>query len=135
MESEITTRCTVCRQEFTDEQLEGATACPSCDTTSVPCAVENDVTIQINWHELRILGIWAENWARHMKETGEHATGPGVISAIAQAIQAQHPDKPPITLTGELREIRKEFPKMETNIDLSPNLILIKGGNPKPEAS
>lgn len=126
MITQLITRCTICRSEFSDEEIQNIEACPKCNTTSIPCDMKDDVTIQINWHELRILGIWAENWARQLVADGTKDSDK-VVAAIAKAIEQQYPDKTPITLSGELRDIRKTFPDMETNVDLKPHLVGIKG--------
>ncbi|GAC1455454.1 MAG: hypothetical protein PVSMB1_04900 [Gemmatimonadaceae bacterium] len=96
-----TTRCTDCGSEFTDAELVGARGCPVCKTESLPSDIKDDVTIKLNWHELRILGIWASNWANekcpeHSKRTLKH---------ILARIQAQHPDKTALTLFGEVQGI------------------------------
>jgi len=57
-----TTRCTPCGAEFTDEEIENATACPTCGSDGVPMSISKDRQITINEHELRILGIWASNY-------------------------------------------------------------------------
>lgn len=94
--------CTHCGHEV--ESFEGLTGCPTCGTTGVPCAYENQVDININWHELRILVIWAENYQRSLKDAGDR-----VVYAIARRLQAQHPDKPALSLAGELGEISKRY--------------------------
>lgn len=96
-----TTRCTDCASEFTDAELVGARGCPVCKTESLPCDIKDDVTIKLNWHELRILTIWASNWAGekcppHSQRTLKH---------VLARIQAQHPGKTPLTLFGEVQEI------------------------------
>lgn len=101
--SEKTVRCTHCEAEFTDAELEGAVACPSCKTTGVPCAIANDVTVKINWHELRILGIWADNWARHIKDVDQDAQD--VVGTITARLERQHPERTKLTLFKEIKEI------------------------------
>ena len=94
-------RCTDCGVEFDFKSLPpGTAACPNCNSDSLPCDVALDVTIKINWHELRILAIWAENYARQIKKQG-------TIYSIAQRIedQARKEHMPPLTLARELGEI------------------------------
>jgi hypothetical protein len=99
-----TTRCTACASEFTDAELEGAKACPACGATGVPSAIADDVTIKINWHELRILGIWASNWAEaKFRDEDGHRT----LRAILARLQAQHPGKAPLSLEGELKDLAR----------------------------
>ena len=57
-----TTRCTPCGAELTDEEIETATACPTCGSQGKPMSISKDRQITINEHELRVLGIWASNY-------------------------------------------------------------------------
>ena len=83
--------------------FEGLTCCPNCGSESTPCSMAGQVDISINWQELRVLCIWAENWGH------ERAGGAGTIYSIAQRILAQHPDMPPITLAGEVQDLKDEM--------------------------
>ena len=114
-----TIRCVICGKEFTDEELRGVNKCPNCGTGSLPCAISEDVEIKINWHELRMLVIWAENWAKEcdLKETDSSKEKMLLsIMTIAQRLQKQFPDKTALTLFGEVRDLRKSF-DIETDID------------------
>jgi hypothetical protein len=116
-------RCLICNQEFTKEDLKHASSCPKCGNTGLPADSKDDVVIKINWHELRILTIWAENYARSIKDD---KTKPQLtIACIARRIQKQYPDRTPLTLAGEIEQIKKEtdFKIIETNIDDKPNKI------------
>lgn len=65
-----------------------------------------DVEIKINWHELRILGIWAENYAASLKEKNPELQR--TVAVICGRIQAQHPEmKAPLTMSGELAQLRE----------------------------
>ncbi len=110
--SNPTTRCTACRATFTDAQLEGACACPNCQSKSVPSLIANDVPITINTHELRILFIWAENHARSIEEGAPGSSR--LIDRLAQIVEAQLPaDKwVPLTLSRELRDLRENLPNV-----------------------
>lgn len=105
-------RCIVCGKEFTNKEIEKATSCLNCGTESIPCAIKDDVDIKINWHELRVLTIWAENWARHCDNKEKDESKEKLllsVMTIAQRLQRQFPDKTPLTLFGEVKELRKEF--------------------------
>lgn len=107
-------RCIRCRTEFTARDLEGAAACPHCGSTSVPMSPKDDLSIKINWHELRVLSIWAENWANLHKENY-----PELIEdlwAIVAPLQDQFPDKTPLTFSGEIGDLRRRFPEQKINI-------------------
>lgn len=94
--------CTHCGHEVSS--FVGLNGCPACGSTGVPCAYRDQVDVSINWHELRILVIWAENYQRSLKEVGNRA-----VYAIARRLQAQHPDKPALSLAAEIGEIAKRY--------------------------
>ena len=109
-----TIRCSICGTEFSDEELTkfeketGKYGCPSCGTKSLPCAISDDVNIKINWHELHILVVWAEFWARHndnIKILDEPMLKSVMI--IAERLQRQFPEKNKLTLFSEIRELKK----------------------------
>lgn len=101
-----TTRCTDCAAEFSDEELEGVSACPTCGTKSLPSAIADDVDLRINWHELRILTIWASNHAsEHLKDK----PGSRTLSSIIKRLEAQFPDRLPLTIFGEIRHVSREL--------------------------
>lgn len=109
-------RCTRCRSEFTDAEVSGASACPSCGTTGIPMRIADDVTIAVNWHELRILTIWASNWATaHCDRDSREA-----LAAILHSLALQHPDKSPLTLAGDIAALRSQLDSegidVETNV-------------------
>jgi hypothetical protein len=101
-------RCVVCRAEFaTDEITEATTGCPKCGTESVPMVISQDLQLRINWHELRILTIWASNWADRYVDAG----GKRALNSILRELQDQAPEGgAALTLAGEVREIQKFAP-------------------------
>lgn len=84
------------------ESFDGLSACPKCGSTGVPCPDDSQVTVSVNWQELRVLGIWAENYQRTLKDGGP-------VYAIAKRLEAQHPTRAPLTLAGELGQLAKEY--------------------------
>jgi hypothetical protein len=110
-----TTRCVRCAAEFSDEELNPpgcapASCCPNCGTKSTPCLLANDVTIKINTHELRILGIWAENHAvtvdNRNLDNAQHESMKETVNLIAERIRAQLPKRDPLTLSQEVKELQ-----------------------------
>ena len=120
---EMHARCLRCRGEFTEEQIAGANACPGCGSKGVPADPARDVTIETNWHELRVLLIWAEQWAARCEESDPEGDASGLVYAIARAFEAQHPtlaDKRALTLSGEMAQLKEKYPKMEVHGDIQP---------------
>ncbi len=91
--------CTDCGHRV--ESFEGLQACPECGSTSRPCPGDEQVTVTVNWHELHLLCVWAENWQRE-QQLGR------TVYAIARRLTAQHPDRRPLTLATELGEVAKD---------------------------
>lgn len=120
MSTELTVRCTLCGAEFTDEQIRDATCCPNCRHTGVPMAIADDVQVRINWHELRILVMWAHWWAERHKT--EHPAMVPVVASIAERIAEQHLDKGPLTFAGDISKAREE---------LGLEITIVKDGKPE----
>jgi len=98
-------RCVHCRSEFTADDLRGAKSCPTCGDTGQPLSLQDDVTITINWHELRILCSWAEKWGEHLIASGQYSA-PNTYMAIYSiigALQDQYPFFQPLSTGGELQ--------------------------------
>lgn len=107
--SDKTIRCTECRGEFSDDEVYDA--CPNCGTCGVPMSITEDVTIKINWHELRILCMWASNFASSF--SGEAQRSQKALATIIRMIRAQHPEMGPLTMTEEIQEVADHF---DTNV-------------------
>jgi hypothetical protein len=114
--------CTDCGGCFTDDEVKGGLGCPECDSQGIPCGVDQDVRVEVNWHELRILGIWAENYARACaaKSPNPHDTSGGgmpcMVAAITRRLQRQFPDFPPLTLSQEIFELPAALEKASIEI-------------------
>ena len=63
-----TTWCTLCGARFTHAEVDGADCCPKCGDKGIPCDPNDDVLVLVNWHELRILGIWAGEFCAGMSD-------------------------------------------------------------------
>lgn len=105
-----TTRCIHCRSEFTDKEIQIASECPACGTKSIPCLISEDVSIKINWHELRVLTMWAEKWV--MAAADEEALT--TITAITHALEKQYPLHTPLTLSKEIQQLMQRYPELGT---------------------
>lgn len=120
--------CTLCGGRFTFAEIKGKNGCPSCGSRSVPCDVANDLRAIVNWHELHILTIWAENFARI--SASREGAGPVdfsmrfTVMAIAGRLQRQFPQLGQLTLAGEIAVLPGDLAKagieisgIETNIE------------------
>lgn len=95
------------------ESFEGLKACPKCGSTAFPCHDSGQVRVAINWQELRVLVVWAENHGRKIDN-------PKTVPAIARRLEDQHPDRAlstPLTLAGELRQVKDAYPSTEIQGD------------------
>ena len=129
--------CVDCGARFTQEEIQGCWGCPKCGSPAVPCGVEKDTTVEINWHELRILVIWAENWAAHCKRQANDdssARMPKTVTAIARRLQAQRPTFGSLTLSGEIAALPADLAKagieigsIETHNIAKPELLQVNG--------
>lgn len=87
------------------DSFVGLTKCPTCGSTAIPCSDARQVTVNINWQELRVLIMWAEFWQRH-KQLGR------TVYSIAKRLSAQHPTLAadyPLTFAEELGQVAKNY--------------------------
>lgn len=119
-------RCIHCRSEFTKAEIENISACPTCGTRTPPCSVSDDVDLKINWHELRILTMWAERWAQRIGQ--EYPDTLQTLKAITRSLEKQYPLNNKLTLTGELKELKQEYPEIEL-MDANGNKVDLDGEN------
>ncbi len=105
MDRKETMWCTVCGARFTEEEIQGW-GCPKCGNQGVPCGCDGDVRVEINWHELHTLCVWAENWAQQCaKKDPKDQALPKIVTAIAYRLQQQFPELGQLTLSGELAQL------------------------------
>lgn len=101
--------CTRCNEQI--GSFEGLEACPRCGTRGVPCDYGNQVDVSVNTHELRVLCMWAENWAYSKEDVDED-----VVYAIARRLRAQLGSKDvPLTMADEFRGLKEAGYDFETN--------------------
>jgi hypothetical protein len=128
MDRNETTWCVLCGRRFVEEEIADASCCPACQYKGTPCATDRDLRVEINWHELRILGIWAENYASQIAKTDQNSNQfVQTIHAITRRIEAQYPEYIPLTLSGELGLVAKDYGKIETQGIAKPTLIPVNG--------
>lgn len=127
--------CPRCGVRLAENEIKGW-GCPKCGTQSVPCSPNEDVWVEVNWHELRILTIWAEQWASHIdKQSDENKGSSQAVAAIAARLQHQWPTLTPLTLSGELGELPDKLResglsdgKIESNIPAPERVQVIGPG-------
>ncbi len=100
--------CTLCSRQI--PSFDGLTKCPRCGTTSKPCSNRDQVAVSINLHELRILCIWAENWADKCRDD---ASSPSDMSELIKAITARI--RPQLPESSRVITMRDEFAELENH--------------------
>ena len=116
--SDVEGFCVLCGVDVAS--FKGLSRCPNCDTKSIPCNYSNQVNIEINTHELRILCIWAERYALDnldSKPDGYSGGGSGVVYSICDRLREKNGslEEMALTLRDEIGEIKETFPGTETN--------------------
>ena len=115
--NELVAMCVRCRSEFTDEQIRGAKACPSCGSTGVPADPRDKQTITLCAHEWRILFIWASNWAAQCDRRDTDSNAESVISAIEKEAKRQSAALPSLSMKEEIQDVANSFGKVDATID------------------
>lgn len=118
-------RCVDCRIEIPEAETKGLSCCPNCRSNSIPMHSDDDIEIKINWHELRILVMWAERWAIQADENAKKEGRPldynfsavKSVYSIAETIVEQYQtlnEKSPLTLAEDIGKLREKFPDAKT---------------------
>ena len=110
-----TARCVRCSIEYSDEELNqiNPDKCPNCGTPGLPMSISQDVSVPINWHELRILTIWASNWAEQLDDDCKID-----LMAILKRLDKHRPKGgAALTIVGEFKELQQHFPNSELWMD------------------
>lgn len=108
--------CTLCSHHV--DSFDGLTACPKCGHNGVPCADDQQLQhVTINKHELRILGIWAENYAHSVKDKPGNEHMPDIVYAIAARLKRNNPilKKVQLTMADEFEALRSAGYDFQTN--------------------
>jgi hypothetical protein len=85
-------RCVLCRLNYFTPTPESC--CPHCGFSGYPMDPAQDIKAAINWHELRVLTIWAEMYVMEQEELF-----PGfknILAAIVKPLQEQFPTFRPL---------------------------------------
>jgi hypothetical protein len=98
-------RCSVCDFEASEDRVgaDRIEPCPNCGGEVPLSDASYDVTIKTNWHVLRCLIIWAENWAM------QNGAGTSIVYAEVDRIKSQHPEfaeEIPLTIADDLAKMR-----------------------------
>ncbi|TAK10594.1 MAG: hypothetical protein EPO32_14785 [Anaerolineae bacterium] len=91
----------------------------------MPCDPAADFLIEVNWHELRILGIWASNWAA--EKFGNDVDSARALRGILSRLERQAPGMPPLTLGGELRLVRESGFEVSASTIPSEGFVVVNG--------
>lgn len=110
--------CLHCGTRFSEAEISGAYACPGCGSESVPVDRRLDTQITINPHELRILTIWADNYAsEHFRgKPGHHS-----LKRLLDRLRAQV--KAPLTMGDEMKDLAAHFETKVTMTDGQGNVV------------
>lgn len=103
--------CTLCG--FRVASFEGLKCCPRCGHKGIPCSDHYQQNVSINLQELRVLCMWAENWAHAHKE--ENPTMLSVVYGIAHRLRQQLVEGTCLTMSDEFEQLRKAGYDFETN--------------------
>lgn len=106
--------CLRCREITGASEGHSLNACPACGNTNPPADADDTVTITLTTHELRILTIWASNWAEAHTDKPEGQDSPRVIAGILDGI-GQYTSAP-LSLRQEVADVRAAFPDSEVTL-------------------
>lgn len=97
------------------EARDDLVACPRCgDSQHTPANLDDSVTIHISTHELRVLTMWATNWAGRIES--RHPGSVAAVSTIIDRLTPQVTSAVALTLTQEIADIAAAFPGAEIRV-------------------
>lgn len=105
-------RCIVC--DWTGVPPEGAKGCPQCGDTGIPSDPAKDINIVINTHELRVLSLWAERWAKHIE--GEAPQASKQVRGIMHRLMRENAkalDGVALSIWDEINALREKYGNVE----------------------
>lgn len=105
--------CLWCRSEFTDEQIKGHSACPSCGSKGVPGDAREKATLTLTHHEWQVLFIWADNWAGYCDRNDPNVDAAGLMQALMREAKRQVPTMPSLSLAAEMQDVANHFGRVE----------------------
>lgn len=122
------TRCCVCELTFRNEDVpDGANACPACGATGIPHDPGHDVTLTLNWQDIRCLANWAENYVLANKADPERERA---WEAIKRRLRAHRPEgAAALVLQEELEDLRADGYEVTLH-DFPPKPTSDDGGSP-----
>lgn len=95
--------CVKCRTTFSEEECVGIKACPSCGSKGQPANLNNQHSITLTDHEMRILFMWAQNFQR------QHENLKGTIEAIARSLREKDPTLPWLLILEEVQDLSNKL--------------------------
>lgn len=104
--------CLACGGEADTLTAGPLDACPNCGDKGVPADLEDVTSITLTTHELRILTIWASNWANAI--ASQHPNTPRVLQTILDRIGMQ--TSAALTLRQEIADIRAAYPDSKVTV-------------------
>jgi hypothetical protein len=116
----MTTRrllCLACGEESTVSDDVHQHGCPKCgDTTGAPADLGQSLDLHISTHELRIITMWAMNYAelmdRQHPDTGVSLVS--VMQVILNRIATQ--TNVALTLSQDIADLRAAFPNSDVTV-------------------
>lgn len=107
--------CCHCR-EITEVDPEGEPlrACPQCGSTATPADADDTATVTLTKHELRIIGIWASNYAEGIKNSPGCEDSPKVVYGILDHLGTQ--TDVALSMRQEMADVRAAFPDSKVTV-------------------
>ena len=109
--------CPHCGVRLTKEEIKGW-GCPKCGSQSVPCDPEEDVWVEVNWHELRVLACFAERWAQQIKDEKQPQGALKTVYGVCSRLEKQWPNFTPLTLGREIQQLPQALADRGMSVDL-----------------
>lgn len=95
-------RCPVCLREFAMAEYYNKPACTVCGARNPLLYIPHDITLKLNWQDLRILAIYSVRFARMFANTDQDNYNRKALENILEKINAYRPKHNAIPLLAEI---------------------------------
>lgn len=102
--SSLSIRCIVCSAMFSEAQANLVNHCPSCKTKAAPCDVALDLSLTLNWREIKTLVQAASRWYDLNREAIGEDHWIALQTLISRLSTLRPPGGSALTFEQELQE-------------------------------
>jgi hypothetical protein len=111
-------RCPACMEQFAESYILDLDACPFCASKAMIQYPENDVTLNINWDDLRLLANCAQSYCDD-QISDEPEIHEEIELILSKLRSLQPPGGDPLTLKDMLAQLREKGVRVDNLVTVN----------------